>query len=95
MSEWNQVISDWVAWERNYGCSLKDSLGTRQWQELSTRWNRWGLSTPGEGSACLGNGLDHTHNNKTGAATQINVPIEVENKLKGGNQRETIFRWWE
>jgi len=59
---------------------------------LSTHRSAWGLSTPEECSARLGNGLDHTHNNKTGAATQRNVLIEVEDKLKGGNQRETIFR---
>lgn len=36
--------------------------------------------------------LDHTHNHTTGAAAQRNVLIETEDKLKGGNQRETIFR---
>lgn len=92
MSEWSKVISDWVAWERNYDYSPKDWLSTQQGKMLSIHWNQWGLSTPEEYSAHLGNRLDRTHNNKTGAATQRNVLTEVEDKLKGSSQGETIFR---
>lgn len=89
MSEWNEVISDWVVWDRNPDSNPKVPPvlhSGRSWASLEVSGGSASLRSTWQLLAWL----DHTHNHTT--APQRNILVENEVKLKGGNQRETIFR---
>lgn len=95
-----KIINEWMKWSNFWlgGLGKKPWLQPKRFPQCSLvkgaehPWKSAGAQHPWGALGSSWPWLDHAHNHTTGAAAQRNILVETQDKLKGGNQRETIFR---